>query len=229
MSNTDPSPAFLSGAPLSKPTSARALLADPGKHWRRGYSAYELAHSWLAAGDVPDDVRRVLDTNTVYRGCRLVEALVERKVELGTPGRPSQTDLMALVQLRSGRNAVIAVEGKARETFGPLVSEWNTSVGKATRLTDLCRQLELPLAGASKLRYQLLHRTVSALREARRYGAREAMTLVHSFDSADGSLGDFDAFARSLGMRDAAANGVTTGVKRGDVTLRLAWVRSALT
>ena len=38
---------------------------------------------------------------------------------------------------------VIAVEGKAREPFGPLVSEWNDGPGKQARLDGLCEQLGL--------------------------------------------------------------------------------------
>ena len=33
------------------PTGWKALLADPNKHWKRGRSAWELAHSWTSAGD----------------------------------------------------------------------------------------------------------------------------------------------------------------------------------
>ena len=37
-------------------------------------------------------------------------------------------------------------------------------------------------------RYQLVHRTVSALIEARRFAARHAVMLVHLFGERDGSL-----------------------------------------
>ena len=94
------------------------------------------------------------------------------------PDRPAR----AGPAVRSGYG-VIAVEGKAREPFGPLVSEWNDSPGKQARLESLCEQLGLDPVAAGGLYYQLLHRTVSAIREARRYGAREALMLVHSFDA----------------------------------------------
>ncbi len=146
-----------------------------------------------------------------------------REVELGTKGRPSQTDLLALVQLADGYG-VIAVEGKAREPFGPLVADWNDTPGKQARLDDLCKQLGLDPSVVGSLRYQLLHRTVSALLEARRYGAREALMLVHSFDAADSSLDDYQEFAAALGLTDAAPNAITDSTLRGDVTLRLGWV-----
>ena len=73
--------------------------------------------------------------------------------------------------------------------------------------------------------YQLLHRTVSALLEARRYGAREALMLVHSFDRDNTSLDAYQTFAAALALDNAAANAITSSVVRGEVTLRLGWVK----
>src|SRR5439155_16884029 len=120
---------------------------------------------------------------------------------------------------------VIAVEGKAREPFGPLVSEWNDTSGKQERLADLCLQLGLDASTVGGLHYQLLHRTVSALLEAGRYGAREALMLVHSFDADDTSLDAYQAFAAGLGLTNAAANAITSSTVRGEVKLRLGWVK----
>jgi hypothetical protein len=187
---------FFAGKSLGTPHDARAYLADPIKHWRPDHSALELAAAWIGARGIPPAVGAVLASSSTYADCRLVEAFFEREVPLGTKGRPSQTDLLALVELRDGYG-VIAVEGKARESFGPLVSDWNKSPGKQARLDDLCKQLGLETEGVGDLYYQLLHRTVSALLEARRYGAREALMLVHSFDAADSSLGAKHSRTRS--------------------------------
>jgi Domain of unknown function (DUF6946) len=60
----------------------------------------------------------------------------------------------------------IAVEGKAGEPFGPPISEWlrDDSVGKRVRLDALCKVLGLVSEADSLLRYQLLHRSASAMR-----------------------------------------------------------------
>lgn len=215
---------FFAGKAFRTPHDARSYLADPIRHWKPDHSALELAKSWIGARGLPDSVANVLASDETYAGSSLVEGFFEREVELGTRGRPSQTDLLALVRLRDG-DGVIAVEGKARESFGPLVSEWNDGPGKQARLDDLCEQLGLDAAAVGGLRYQLFHRTVSALIEARRYGVREALMLVHSFDPADSSLGDYRAFATALGVDGAGVNAITSGVVRGDVTLRLGWVK----
>lgn len=131
---------------------------------------------------------------------------------------------MALVQLAGGYG-VIAVEGKAREPFGEIVSHWNDTSGKRARLEDLCAEQRLDSTAVGELRYQLFHRTVSALIEARRYGAREALMLVHSFDGDDSSFEDYSAFAQALGLGEVQVDGVTESADFGEVTLRLGWVR----
>ena len=40
----------------SGPAAWQALLADPNKHWRTGYSARTLAHCWEAADGFPPEV-----------------------------------------------------------------------------------------------------------------------------------------------------------------------------
>jgi HD domain len=215
---------FFAGKPLGTPHDARAYLADPITHWRPNHSALELAKSWIGAAGFPSTVSKVLATSSTFAQCRLVEGLFEREVALSTKGHASQTDLLALVRLAEGYG-VIAVEGKARESFGEPVSKWNDSPGKQARLESLCDELGLDPGGVGHLYYQLLHRTVSALLEARRYGAREALMLVHSFDPNDSSLGAYQAFATALGLTNAVPNAITSSTTRRDTTLQLGWVK----
>ena len=115
---------------ITRPEDMIPRLTKQERHWKKGYSAYELAHSWIDADDIPASVRSVLDSCPDYAGAQLVEGLFEREVDLRTPGRRSQTDLLAFVKLAHG-NAVIAVEGEVDEPFGDLVSTWNSgSPGK---------------------------------------------------------------------------------------------------
>jgi hypothetical protein len=191
---------------------------------RKGRSAYELATSWVGAKDIPATVRRVLDTAEEYRGAELVEAFFERQVDLRTPGRPSQTDLLAFVRLADGY-AVVAIEGKVDEPFGPIVDDWNTGRGKEARLQALCELLDIPSEEAKPLRYQLFHRTASAVFEAERYGVTRAAMVVHSFDPNDAGFPDFTAFSRALGVGETAVGGMTGAKSVGGVELRLGWVR----
>ena len=187
-------------AEIARPEDVIPHLAKGRGDWKKGCSAYELAHSWVAANGVPRSVRTVLDGDPTFCGAEPIEGFFERNVDLGTPGRPSQTDLLLLVKLQSGYG-VIAIEGKVEEPFGPLVAEWNDrSGGRIRRLARLCETLGLAPEDVSHLRYQLLHRTASAVYEARRYHCQQAAMLVHSFSRTGASLDDFADFAAAMGL-----------------------------
>jgi hypothetical protein len=215
---------FFYAEEIRRPEDVIAHLAEGERHWRKGKSAYELATSWIRSGEIPAPVQAVLDTCPDYRDAELIQGLFEREVDLGTPGRRSQTDLMALIKLDHGY-AILAVEGKVEEPFGPLVGEWRDgSPGRERRLAALCATLGLNSAEAAPLRYQLLHRSASAVYEARRYGCDRALMLVHSFSATRASLPDFVAFAIAIGT-PVDALGKISGEKLCDgVGLRLAWV-----
>ena len=214
---------FFHAREIARPEDVIPHLAKQELHWKKGCSAYELAHSWVTAGGIPASVRSVLDTCPGYAGAQLVEGLFEREVDLRTRGRPSQTDLLAFVKLAHG-NAVIAVEGKVDEPFGELVSIWNNHTpGKERCLKALCASLGLEVGDVANIRYQLLHRTASALYEAQRYRTRRAVMLVHSFSVTDASFGDFKAFAELMGTPLDAVNRVSQERECEGIRLRLAW------
>ena len=219
---------FLHATELRLPEQARPYLAEPRRQWRPGASAYELAHAWIRdVPGVPPRVAQVL-ASTPFEIRRIVHGFFEREVALGTPGRRSQTDLMLLVEGPDGY-AVIAVEGKALETFGPKIDAWLESAParsrKPERLAGLCRDLNLSQPPDGDLRYQLLHRAVSAVREARNYGVRRALLLVHAFDPAPASLEDLRAFADAIGVELEGVDCVYGPVKLGNVELSLVWVQ----
>ena len=159
---------------------------------------------------------------------REIERRLKRRaapIGLRTPGRRSQTDLLAFVKLVHG-TAVIAVEGKVDESFDDLVSTWNDhSPGKERRLQALCATLGLRVADVGGIRYQLLHRTASAIYEAQRYRTLRAVMLVHSFSLTDASFHDFQAFAKSMGVPVQTVNRVSEERQCEGIRLRLAWVK----
>jgi hypothetical protein len=216
--------------PTTSPEDWRLLLAKPELHWRTGYSARTLAHCWEAAAGFPQSVQSVLDAaDDPFPGrVSMLLGIPERRVPLPGGRRSSQTDLFVLARSADGL-VVICVEGKVDETFGPLVSEWVTedaSPGKHERLAFLAGKLGLDRDELGPLRYQLLHRTVSALIEAEAFNARHAMMLVHSFGATDAGLSDYEGFARALGAEGAGAGRLVSapGVP-GEISLYLGWAR----
>jgi hypothetical protein len=213
------------------------LLAEPEKHWRSGYSAKALAHCWEAAAGFPPSVHALFTDSRfdALHGLEMLLGIPEHRVPLPGGRRASQTDLFVLARAKDGL-AAIAVEGKVAEPFGPLVREWIAptpssvegepdiapSEGKQERLLFLCSNLGLAADDVAEARYQLVHRTVSALIEARRFAARHAVMLVHSFSERDDSLADYERFAAMLGA-DAKRDQLIAARAPGDVPLYLGW------
>jgi hypothetical protein len=162
----------------------------------------------------------------------LLIAIPEHQVPLNGRGRPSQCDLWAL--LRAGkRHLSLAVEAKTTEAFDKTVADWNRSQseGKSRRPQFLRDQLKIGDVSVDEIRYQLLHRTVASLLEARRWGATAAIMMVQSFAElpSDPPPGwsDFQEFARLLGAPVKQGEVAPCTVKT-DIPLLLGWADSQL-
>lgn len=155
---------------------------------------------------------------------QLLLAIPEHQVPLVGGSRPSQNDIWALARASTGLVS-IAVEGKVSEPFGPTLSEWlaEGSKGKASRLAFLRRELNLNEALAGTIRYQLIHRTGSAVIEAKRFGAPHAVMIVHSFSPSREWFQDFEAFALLL-CAEVTVNRVVYVGQRGGVYLHIGWI-----
>ncbi len=198
------------------------FLAEPVKQWRQGYSARTLAYSWQEANGFPVEVESVLAS--IFPSAELLLALPEHKVPLPGGSRSSQNDIWILA--RSENQLIsIAVEGKVSEPFGPTVQEWQTdlSSGKAKRIEYILSLLGLSSV-SDTTRYQLLHRTASAIIEAHRFNAAHAVMLVHSFSQSSEWFQDYAAFVSLMGGSAAEDSMVSVGSRSG-VSLHLAWVR----
>lgn len=218
----------LYGWPLSEAEQARVLLRDPQIQWKRGRSAFELATAWVGAdGLTPASVRAVLDQAPEWRDAELLAGFFEHPTYLDTWRGPSQTDLFVVMRLSKSLGA-LAVEGKAGESFGELVADWNTSQGRTARLDWACALFDVPAVEAGALRWQLFHRTAAAVLEARRFHALHALMLVHDFSGADVGLADYRAFAERIGVRGAGAGVLSEPRDMNGVTLRLGWVSDKL-
>jgi hypothetical protein len=160
--------------PLTEPEDVVQHLGRKEKHWKEGRSAHALAYAWYDRIGFPPAIDEALRSIGIFKSARLIDAFLERQTDLGSSGRPSQTDLLAIVGLDDGL-AILAVEGKAGESFGKYVHKWRDgSDEKEERLKGLCKILGLSPKMAMPLRYQLLHRAASAVLEARRYKAKTA-------------------------------------------------------
>ena len=210
--------------PTQSPVDWKRLLAKPDLHWKAGASAMAAASSWESADGFPPEVSAALDSGPgELRGLELILAVPEWEVPLPGGSTTSHTDVLALGTNASGLVA-IAVEAKVDEPLGPTLGEKRTdaSAGQEERLRYLHTVLEIPQPLPDSIRYQLLHRTASALLTARRFHAGAAVMLIQSFSPESRWFDDFAAFAAALGA-SAQSGGVASGPHLKAPRLYLGW------
>jgi len=213
-------------APADDPADWQRLLAKPDLHWRTGYSARSIAHSWTEARGFPREVRAIFEDSDVghLHDLEFLIGIPEHEVPLPGGRRPSQNDVFVLAKGTDGLVS-ISVEGKVSEPFDAPVDERfaKPTPGQTTRLKFLLNLLELNRDDVGAIGYQLLHRTASAVLEAQRFGSQHAVMLVHSFSQEMMHFHDYAAFVGLFGQT-AEANRLVRARKLGDVTLYLGWV-----
>jgi hypothetical protein len=183
------------------------LLAKPKLHWKKGASAMTAAASWEdAAGRLPAEIEELLTASgePALANLTLLAALPEWEVTLPGGETTSHTDVLALCTNPHGL-CVTAVEAKALEDFGPLVREKRVepSSGQTARLDYLHTLLNVKHFDDA-IRYQLLHRTASAILTAQAFHAATAVMLVHAFGTPLERQADFHAFCRAMNATEVA-------------------------
>lgn len=210
--------------PASDPEDWKQFLADEDRQWKKGYSAKSLAYCWHEANGLPKEFATVLNQVPSLAGLKPIFIIPEHKVPLPGGNAASQNDIWVLGETEKSLVS-IAVEGKVSEPFGPTVGEWfkNPSPGKEERLKYLCSELGLTFPSPDHIRYQLLHRAVSAIIEARRFRTKESCMIIHSFSPTNEWLEDFQAFIGLFGLNAGVDEAVSTTLPSG-ITLNFAWV-----
>ena len=188
--------------PTQSGSDWQRLLGKPKLHWKKGRSAMSAAACWEEANPkLPPEVLQLLDASNdpALIDLELLVAIPEWEVDLPGGKRPSQTDVLALA--KNAKNLVVlGVEAKVDETFGPTIAEKkaDSSAGQIERLAYLEKELGANEPLSDTIRYQLLHRSVSALLTARDFHAQIAVMLVHSFSPSSAWRDDFAAFCSAL-------------------------------
>jgi len=209
--------------PSSGPDDWQCLLADPEKHWARGYSARTLAHCWEDADGFPREISNVLSQDSSLASAKPILIFPEWRVPLPGGSRPSQNDIWILAS--SNQILIsITVEGKVNESFDITIGEWNVnaSPGKKSRLSFILNKIGLSVV-PDHIHYQLLHRTASAVIEAKRFHATHAIMLVHSFSPTNECFEDFASFVSLYGPNITIGQLVKVTTIEG-ISLHLAWV-----
>jgi hypothetical protein len=211
--------------PTRSGTDWQPLLAKPKLHWKKGASAMTAAAAWEdAAGQLPKEIRTLLSATgeEELSDLKLLAAFPEWQVKLPGATTMSSTDVMAICRNDAGLCAV-AVEAKVLEDFGPTVGEKRKQPtdGQSERLDYLHQLLGVGKFDDS-IRYQLLHRTASAILTARSFHATAAVMLVHAFDTPADRQQDFNAFCEAMNA-EPVLPGVFRARVGGNAIVYLAW------
>lgn len=185
----------------------RSFLSDPIQHWRIGYSARTLAQCWNVYKGFPPEVGRIFKTaaSEPLRTTQAILAIPEHKVAMPALGSASQNDIFVLAKAGDGKLVSMTVEGKVDEPFDDPINEWLKTGKKERSLANRQARLEgvLSTIGLSSvpdtIYYQLLHRTASAVIEARTFNASYAVMLVHSFSQTYNRWEPFAEFVALYG------------------------------
>ena len=204
----------------------KKLLSDPDEQWRPESSANALAARWHALTRFPPEISELFSRSGATRDARLLLAIPQHQVPLAGGARASQTDLWLLARTRTGLLSV-AIEGRVSESFGRSVGDWQADVtpGKRERWAALCNLLEIDQPFDASIRSQLFHRTASALLEARRFFARGAAVIVHSFSRTGEGFGDFQHFVRLMGGFVQAPGELIAVQPREGIDLFFGWAQ----
>ena len=211
--------------PTNGTKSWQELLPDPEKHWQNGFSAKTLAHCWEDNEGFPKEFEFTFEKSGLQP--KILLAIPEFNVDLDTPKRPSQNDIFVLAKDNEGL-IVIMVEGKVKEPFDKTIQEWKKeeSDGKKQRFDYLLEQLQLDKnANYAPYYYQLFHRTVSAITTAKKFGAKKAMMIVHSFSQAHSHFEAYKDFARLFSKGESIELDKIFYCKQiGEIDLFLGWI-----
>jgi hypothetical protein len=205
------------------------LLAEPKKQWKKGYSARTLAYCWQEADGFPESIVTTFQNSKIdlFENVELLFTFPEYKIPLPGGKRESQNDIYVIA--KSNHNLIsIMIEGKVSEPFDKTVLNWisnsSENSGKQDRLNFLLNKLNLNYTQVQQIRYQLLHRTVSAIIEAQRIGAKNALMLVHSFSQTNEWFDDFAQFVKLFGLT-AIVNSIVGPYQTDGINFYFGWTK----
>ncbi|MDW7656398.1 MAG: hypothetical protein SCM11_04400 [Bacillota bacterium] len=209
---------------IKKAIEWKDYLAEPNKHWRTGYSAKELAYCWQnQKADFPDIVNQAFIKNGIQ--AKFLLGIPEYKVPMPGTGKDSQNDIFVLARINSNLCPIV-VEGKCNEPFGKYcddksLDEPNRNKRYLSMLNELSLNTEKILP--EKLRYQLLHRTLSAIRIAKDFDASTCMMIIHRIGaSKEGSFNDYRFYLSLFNI--AAEKETVQAVCINDIKVLFLWI-----
>ncbi|MFE3897196.1 MULTISPECIES: DUF6946 family protein [unclassified Priestia] len=222
--------------PSKGPENWGELLVNEIEQFKSGYSAKTLAYCWENQNGFLSDIKSsFLDSNIeLFKNVELLLGLPEYKVSSPGGSRASQNDIFVLAKgllhEKSEQLITIAFEGKVNEDFGRTIGkrlglEPSNSLRKRVQFLLETLGLErLPDTDISRLRYQLLYRSVSAILLAQKFTPPNALMLIHSFSESEKGFVDYEKFSFLFGL-NAVKNQIIGPIHLNGIDLYFGWVQ----
>lgn len=212
--------------PVSKPLEWKKYVRDAETKWVPEGSAMELACCWQKTpADFPSEVKLAFDRSGTASSFLL--GIPEYKVDMPGEGLPASNNLLVLSTI-DHRLCPIIVEGNKNGTFGEYCDHESLQDERHRERRKLMFA-DLGLSEdsfvPSKLRYQLMHRTLSAIYVAHAFCADRCMVLVHRIGHDDNEHDAFIDYKYFLGLFGVdAQKGIIQRARVAGLQLMFLWV-----
>ena len=194
-------------------------------YWKPGSPVWAVAHSWSAAKGLPGEILNMLGDNS-----KLIDMVVDYEIDMPGHGRGSICDVVALVQVGQ-RTCSLVVEAVVREPFVMTIRDWRKRGSSLTsnrefRIKRICEELGIKYPPDDKLKYKLFHRSLAALRIAKRSNVDTAVMIIQSFSKATDGFEDFENFCDLFYIKPIVGELVQASVP-GKIQLYLGWAKGS--
>lgn len=212
--------------PVNKPIEWKKYIHDAENRWNPESSSMELACCWQSTpADFPLEVKLAFDrSGTAYE---FLMGIPEYKVDMPGEGLPASNNLLVLSTV-DHRLCPIIVEGNKNGTFGEYCDHKSLQDKRHINRRKLMFA-DLGLSEDSfvpgKLRYQLMHRTLSAIYVAQSFCADRCMVLVHRIShdpEGHDAYADYKYFLGLFGVD--AQKGIIQRCRIAGLQLMFLWV-----
>jgi hypothetical protein len=211
--------------PAASPDDWKKRQPNPEEQRNAGHPAEALAARWHGASAFPPEVSELFCGSETVRDARLLLAIPEHQVELARGARASHLNLWLLARTRRGLLSAV-IEAVGDEGFETKIPDRQREHPHHELWPALSRFLEIEQPGATPVRSRLLHCTATALLEARRFFARGAVVIAHSFSQGREGFRDFHDFVRVMGGTILAPGELVAVAPREGIELFFGWAQA---
>jgi len=164
----------------------------------RSHVPAQLTERWRSGSGFPVEIASLLSTTEATRRAAVLVVVPNHRVPLAGGAHASDLDLWVLARTARGLLSV-AIDCIGEEAFDVEARNRPATTTSERLWRGLRHLLEIDESANVPVSCQLVHRTTAALVEAKRFFARSAAVIVHSFSQGIEGFSDFQRFVHLMG------------------------------